>query len=87
MMNQCDEHVDYQLTKKFTRVNLLLNTIIYKDPGLNSAIAIVKGDKGLTGKINKLTQHTNLPNGILLLRIATPIGNMVQLTYIINPAE
>ena len=53
MMTQCDEHVNYQLPNKLTRVNLLLGAIEWKDPGLNAAISMVKRNKGPTGKINK----------------------------------
>ena len=54
MMTQCAEHADYQLPNSLTHVNFLIGTIVYKDYGLNAAIAIVKVDKGPTRKMNKL---------------------------------
>ena len=53
MMTQCSEHVDYQLPKTLTRINFLLDGVECKVPGQNKAIAMVKGDKGPTRKINK----------------------------------
>ena len=49
---------------------------------------MAKYDKGPTGKMkNQNILHHNLPHVTLLLRISTPIGNVVQLKYSIHPAE
>ena len=53
MMHQCDEHVYYQLPKKLTYVNFLIDAIKCNDHGINSAIAMVKGDKRPTAKMIK----------------------------------
>ena len=53
LTTQCSEDVDYQLPNKLTCVIFLLDYIEYKDTGLNEAIAMVKENKGQTGKINK----------------------------------
>ena len=53
MTTQCYEHVYYQLPNELTRVIYLLNAIECKDPGLNVAIATVKGDKETTLKMKK----------------------------------
>ena len=52
MMTQCAKHVDYQLPKGLTRVNFMLNVIECKDPILNAAISMVKGNKDPTRKMN-----------------------------------
>ena len=52
-MNQCDEHVDYQVTNELTYADFLINDIKCKDPGLNADIAMVKGYRSPTGKMNK----------------------------------
>ena len=48
MTNQCDKHMDYQLTNELNNVNSLINDIECKYNCLNAAIAIVKGYKGPT---------------------------------------
>ena len=53
MMTQFSDHVDDQLSNKYTRMNFLLDAIKCKDPGLNAAISIVKVDKGPTRNMNK----------------------------------
>ena len=53
IMNQCDEHVDYQVTNELTYADFLINDIKCKDPGLNADIAMVKGYRSPTGKMNK----------------------------------
>ena len=54
VMTQCDQHVNYQLTNKITRVNFHINAIECKDPGMNATIEIVKGNKGKTRNMNTL---------------------------------
>ena len=58
MMTQCTKHVDYQLPNKSTCANFLLDAIKFKDPGLNAAIEMEKGDKGPTRKMNKLKKSS-----------------------------
>ena len=52
-MTQYAKHVDHQLPNELARVNFLLHAIECKDTGLNSAIAMVTGDKRPTWNMNK----------------------------------
>ena len=44
--------------QKLTCANFLPNAIEFKDPGPNADTAMVKGNKGRTGKTNKLEYTT-----------------------------
>ena len=52
-MTQCDNHADYQIPNELAPVGFLINYIKCKYPGINSDTVMVKGYKGLTGKMNK----------------------------------
>jgi hypothetical protein len=49
-MEQCAQHVAFQLPNDHTRVGFLLDGIQNGDAGLNAAIAQIKADDGPTGK-------------------------------------
>ena len=51
-MQQCDEHVSFQLPHEHTRVGYLLEGIQSIDPGLQAAMASVKTDDGRDGMRN-----------------------------------
>jgi hypothetical protein len=51
-MQQCAEHVAFQLPNEFTRVGYLLDAIENTDAGLQAAIAQVRTDDGAGGKRN-----------------------------------
>ena len=51
-MQQCAEHVSFQLPNEHTRVGYLLEGIQSMDPGLQVAMASVKMDDGLNGMRN-----------------------------------
>ena len=46
-MQQCAEHIAYQLPNELTRVGYLLEGIQCSDPGLQAAMAIVRTDDGV----------------------------------------
>ena len=48
-MQQCAEHIAYQLPNKLTRVRYLLEGIQYSDPGLQAAMASMLTDDGVNG--------------------------------------
>ena len=48
-MQQCAEHIAYQLPNKLTRVGYLLEGIQCSDPGLQAAMASVRTDDGANG--------------------------------------
>ena len=48
-MQQCAEHIAYQLLNKVTRVGYLLEGIQCSDPGLQAAMASVQTDDGVNG--------------------------------------
>ena len=52
-MTQCAKHVNYKLPNKLPHLNFLIDNNKCKDHVLNAAIAMVKGDIGTTGKMNK----------------------------------
>ena len=49
LMQQCAEHIAYQLPNKLTRVGYLLEGIQCSDPGLQAAMAIMRTDDGVNG--------------------------------------
>jgi hypothetical protein len=51
-MQQCAEHVDYQLPNEHSRVGYLLDAIQSTDPSLQAAMALVRNDTGADGKCN-----------------------------------
>ena len=51
-MQQCAEHVSFQLPNEHTRVGYLLEGIQSMDPGLQAAMASVKMDDGPDGMRN-----------------------------------
>ena len=51
-MRQCAEHVTFQLPNERTRVSYLLDSIQCNDPGLQAAMAQVRTDSGVNGKLN-----------------------------------
>jgi hypothetical protein len=51
-MEQCAQHVDYQLPNQHSRVGYLLAGIENNDPGLQAAMAAVQTDKGPAGMRN-----------------------------------
>jgi hypothetical protein len=51
-MTQCADHVNYQLPNEGTRVTYLLDAIECNDAPLQAAMALVRNDTGLTGKMN-----------------------------------
>ena len=51
-MRQCAEHVTFQLPNERTRVSYLLDSIQCNDPGLQAAMAQVRTDSGVDGKLN-----------------------------------
>ena len=51
-MQQCAEHVSFQLPNEHTRVGYLLEGIQSMDPGLQAAMTSVKTDDGLNGMRN-----------------------------------
>ena len=48
-MQQCAEHIAYQLPNEHTRVGCLLEGIQCSDPGLQAAMASVRMDDGANG--------------------------------------
>ena len=48
-MQQCAEHIAYQLPNKLTRVGYLLEGIQCSDPGLQAAMASMRTDDGANG--------------------------------------
>ena len=52
MMQECSTHVPYQLPNEFTRVTHLFDNIQCNDASLQAAMALVRNDKDLTGKMN-----------------------------------
>ena len=50
-MQQCAEHIAYQLPNELTRVGYLLEGIQCSDPGLKAAMASVRTDDG----VNRMT--------------------------------
>ena len=64
-MQQCAEHIAYQLPNEHTRVGFLLEGIQCSDPGLQAAMASVRTDDGANGMRNdfeKVVAHL-LPYG------------------------
>jgi hypothetical protein len=51
-MRQCAEHVTFQLPNERTRVSYLLDAIQCNDPGLQAAMAQVRTDSDVNGKMN-----------------------------------
>jgi hypothetical protein len=51
-MEQCAQHVDYQLPNQHSRVGYLLAGIEKNDPGLQAGMAAVRTDKGPNGMRN-----------------------------------
>ena len=51
-MQQCANHVEYQLLNKHTRVGYLLEGIVYLDAGLQAAMASIWTDDGADGMWN-----------------------------------
>jgi hypothetical protein len=51
-MSQCAQHINYQLPNENTRVTYLLNSIECNDAPLQAAMALVRNDTGVTGKMN-----------------------------------
>ena len=51
-MDQCAQHVDYQLPNHSSRLGYLLTRIENKDPGFQSAMADVRTNKGPGGMRN-----------------------------------
>jgi hypothetical protein len=51
-MQQCSEHIAFQLPNEHTRVGYLLDAIQTSDAGLQAAIAMIATDDGPTGKRN-----------------------------------
>ena len=51
-MQQCAEHVEYQLPHEHTCVSYLLEGIVCPDPGLEAAMASIHTDNGPTGMWN-----------------------------------
>ena len=51
-MQQCAEHIPYQLPNDRTRVGYLIDAIQCSDPELQAAIAMVRQDNGENGKMN-----------------------------------
>ena len=45
-MQQCAEHIAYQLPNELTRVGYLLEGIQFSDPGLQAAMASMRTDDG-----------------------------------------
>ena len=52
LMQQCSEHVEYQLPNEHTRVGYLLEGIQCPDPGLQAAMVSVRTDNGPDGMRN-----------------------------------
>ena len=48
-MQQCAEHITYQLSNELTRVGYLLERIQCSDPGLQAAMASMRMDDGVNG--------------------------------------
>ena len=48
-MQQCPEHIAYQLPNELTRVGYLLEGIQCSDPGLQAAMASMRTDDGANG--------------------------------------
>ena len=88
MMAQCAKHVYYQLPNELTHVNLLLDAIKYKDPGLNASIKVEKHDKGPSGKMNKFEDAAAyLTPWDHIVKKTTSIGNVVRLKILIHLEE
>ena len=51
-MTACAEHVDFQLPNELTRVNFLLDAIENNDAPLQAAMALVRNDTGVDGKMS-----------------------------------
>ena len=51
-IQQCAEHVEYQLPNEHTHVSYLLEDIVCTDPGLQAAMASIHTDDGPTGRRN-----------------------------------
>jgi hypothetical protein len=51
-MQQCSEHVAFELPNEHTRVGYLLDAIQTSDTGLQAAIAMIATDDGPNGKRN-----------------------------------
>ena len=51
-MQQCAQHVEYQLPNEHTHVSYLLEGIVCPDPGLQAAMASIHTDDGPTGMWN-----------------------------------
>ena len=51
-MQQCAEHVDFQLPNEHTRVGYLIESIENSDASLQAALALVRNDTGPNGKRN-----------------------------------
>ena len=58
-MQQCANHVEYQLPNEHTRVGYLLEGIVCPDAGLHYAMASIQTDDGVDGMWNNFeAQHT-----------------------------
>ena len=57
-MQQCAEHVEYQLPNQHTHVGTLLEGIQCPDPGLQAAMASIHTDNGLQGMCNNFEATT-----------------------------
>eukprot|EP00957_Ditylum_brightwellii_P094215 7173396-Ditylum_brightwellii.AAC.1 len=51
-MQQCSEHVDFQLPNQLTRVKYLVDGIECGDASLQASMDLVKNDDQSTGKMN-----------------------------------
>ena len=54
LMQQCADHVEYQLLNEHTRVGYLLEGIVCSDAGLQAALASIRTDDRVDGMQNNL---------------------------------
>ena len=55
-MQECAQHIPYQLPNPHTRVTHLLDNIQCDYPALQASMALIRNDKGPTGKMNDFEQ-------------------------------
>ena len=67
MLQQCDEHITYQLPHDRTRVKYLIDSIKCTDPGVVAAFSHIRLDDGVNG------MHNNFDAAVTFLLPMDPI--------------
>ena len=70
-MQQCLEHMEYQLPNELTRVGYLLKGIQCPDPGLQAAMASIRTNDGPDSKRNNSAAHILLYDPVAKKQAAT----------------